>query len=162
MNGVSQNTHRFPPSPQNNPYFHSSLSRASRVRSCVIHLHLSFASMIRQYIAHFFHVPTLLSHIICILKEQQYSYIKKRQSTQPCLFFTHLRKWLYVYRTPSYKKPGRHFLNIRYHINPFISSFTHSQDEVNLSLFLFCSHDIIELGKQPCSRCGLISLFEGR
>ena len=83
--------------------------------------------MIRQCIAHFFHALTLLSHIICILKEQQYSYIKKRQSTQPCLFFTHLRKWLYVYRTPSYKRPERHFLNIRYHINPFISSFTHAQ-----------------------------------
>lgn len=25
------------------------------------------------------------------------------------------KKWLRVYRTPSYKKPGRHFSMIKYH-----------------------------------------------
>ena len=32
------------------------------------------------------------------------------------------KKWLRVYRTPSYKKPGRHFLTIKYHIRRRLSN----------------------------------------
>ena len=52
------------------------------------------------------------------------------------------KEWLHVYRTPSYKKPGRHPLIRRYHNYPYLSNILYAIFNYFIEAVLVLSYEM--------------------